>query len=1064
MRLPLSAGDQVRALAKAVESQVNEAKAIYINRYFAARFGGEGLPANGFALQAREAIFGLETVGFDLNRRFAIGDPSLDSIKPWEALLWPAFRIRRALIDPDVGRAPSQSDLASIYEEALDGIVANRHPELRYQLRQIDLGPDGAGLSWDNRLQSELQKALLLLARKKSGEDILQAGRVIAKLRDGQAAGEGAIESISDDKSRHRAAARALAFYYIARAIELTAQLLSGEEVKLQNRPLSAQGVKTENDRLLSAAKDIVRGDDSDLLLETPRLNQALNALIDASVYSVRLPGPVRPFIDGLATRTDRPVLEFWWAQRQAIDSRLLDTTRNAVVVSLPTSAGKTLLAELAIVQANKEEPKKKIVYLAPTRALVTQVTLNLRKDFANLGITVQAASSGFDLDPIERQVLESPYDVLVTTPEKLDLLVRSDHKAVKELSLVVVDEAHNIAEGLRGARLELLLATLRRERGGCRFLLLTPFASNAADVARWLGGDTGVPILVDWKPNDRVVGSFQVGRLRKGVRPLSYKTLETVHSDCPGGLELDLGFSEDVETISKETLSVVAASRLAEALGGGVLVLASSRSDAESRAKSIADLLATGVTDPDVDLVARYIFTETGGDHPLPGLLKRGVAFHHAGLSAECRYLVERLVERDRVKVVCATTTLAQGVHFPLSTAVVESLDRRQQQFGRWSVVQIAPQEFWNVVGRVGRTFEDSFGSVFFVARNEADVEKAQEFLRKDATTVRSAVTEMMEALSTRPPQFTIGMVERHLPLSAFLQYILHAIAVGQEGDLSAEALDSLIRNSFAFLEAELRGQNVSEAMLRWAKAYVALVKTQKGEALKTFAEVADDTGFSSPSVDRILGEWSGQAKMADWSPENLFVESGSVSPVLTRAMATLGRIPEVRLGTYEVEEFSPSRVARIVTRWVNGDSIWDIAKQEYGGDVIDCNRHIYSAITSLVPWGLRAIEKVGFRGVPDADWEALESLQAMVLHGVRSPRAVGLRLLGVPRFVAEKLAAQAEAQSVDISSLRNWIDQAGPETWQSALPRESKISGDECRRVWKVIDGSLPWDALMG
>ena len=63
-----------------------------------------------------------------------------------------------------------------------------------------------------------------------------------------------------------------------------------------------------------------------------------------------------------------------------------------------------------------------------------------------------------------------------MTTPDKLDLPIKSDHESVEDISLVIVDEAHNLADNKRGAGIELLLATLRRERE-CRFLLMTPFA-----------------------------------------------------------------------------------------------------------------------------------------------------------------------------------------------------------------------------------------------------------------------------------------------------------------------------------------------------------------------------------------------------------------------------------------------------------------------------------------------------------------------------------------------------------------------------------------------------------
>ena len=179
-----------------------------------------------------------------------------------------------------------------------------------------------------------------------------------------------------------------------------------------------------------------------------------------------------------------------------------------AVGVQMPTSAGKTLLAEFSIVQALALNPSSTVAYIVPTRALVTQVTKRLRSDIQTTdsqgrNVVVEAAVPVFELDPTEDAMLSHRPDVLVTTPEKLTLLVRSGHPVVRDLALVVVDEAHHISDPSRGPRLELLLATLKRERGtSCHFLLLTPFLPNADELARWLGGADYAAISVDWRPS----------------------------------------------------------------------------------------------------------------------------------------------------------------------------------------------------------------------------------------------------------------------------------------------------------------------------------------------------------------------------------------------------------------------------------------------------------------------------------------------------------------------------------------------------------------------------------
>ena len=70
--------------------------------------------------------------------------------------------------------------------------------------------------------------------------------------------------------------------------------------------------------------------------------------------------------------------------------------------------------------------------------------------------------------------------------------------------------------------KLELLLATINNECQHAQFLLLTPFISNAREVARWLGGTNSddVSLSVDWQPNDRLIGIVQAQKgdaLNKG-------------------------------------------------------------------------------------------------------------------------------------------------------------------------------------------------------------------------------------------------------------------------------------------------------------------------------------------------------------------------------------------------------------------------------------------------------------------------------------------------------------------------------------------------------------------
>ena len=159
-----------------------------------------------------------------------------------------------------------------------------------------------------------------------------------------------------------------------------------------------------------------------------------------------------------------------------------------------------------------------------------------------SLDITVEQVSPALEIDNIEAELLHQQdktkaFRVLVTTPEKLDLMLRQGWEAEigRPLTLVIVDEAHNIQSMSRGLKLELLLATINNECQRAQFLLLTPFINNAREVARWLGGQNSedISLALDWQPNDRVIGIIQAEQ-GDAINCRSYDyhlNMETVHT-----------------------------------------------------------------------------------------------------------------------------------------------------------------------------------------------------------------------------------------------------------------------------------------------------------------------------------------------------------------------------------------------------------------------------------------------------------------------------------------------------------------------------------------------------
>lgn len=307
----------------------------------------------------------------------------------------------------------------------------------------------------------------------------------------------------------------------MAKAAEILAQFITDGVVN-GNYQIH-QLLETHFDRALAVCKDT-------RMFELEPLTRLLAAcssqMVENSIWTVTraVNTRVTQFVKSLVDRGrgNRAIFDVLPPQRFTLAEKgLLGSSRRAVVVSLPTSSGKTLIAQFRILQALNQFDYEKgwVAYIAPTRTLVNQVARRLRSDFAPLGIVVERVSPALEIDSIEMKLLEesSPeeaFRVLVTTPEKLDLMLRQgwEAKIGRPLTLVVVDEAHNIQNVNRGLKLELLLSTINKECEHAQFLLLTPFIANAREIARWLGGANSddVSLALDWQPNDRIIAVVQ--------------------------------------------------------------------------------------------------------------------------------------------------------------------------------------------------------------------------------------------------------------------------------------------------------------------------------------------------------------------------------------------------------------------------------------------------------------------------------------------------------------------------------------------------------------------------
>ena len=426
----------------------------------------------------------------------------------------------------------------------------------------------------------------------------------------------------------------------------------------------------------------------------------------------------LRGLFIAIMLRRPRAEVDLWPSQVEAA-ARAADETDD-LVVSLPTSAGKTRIAELAILRCLAGG--RRVMFVTPLRALSAQTEATLQRTFAPMGKTVSAlygsiGDCGLDEDVIRER------DIVVATPEKLDFALRNDPSLLENVGLLVFDEGHMIGLNEREVRYEVQIQRLlRREDAPTRRIVclsaILPDGEQLEDFANWLRRDApGSLIKSDWRPTRLRFGeviwngasarlNLRVGDERPWVQtylsgavpPTFLKPKRERTALCPK---------------DQRELCLTTAWRLVED-GQTVLIYCPERRSVEPFAEVIVDLHERGALkslltrDPNLLNTALALGEEwLGAGHPILRCLRLGVALHHGALPTAYRKEVERLLRDGVLTVTVSSPTLAQGLNLSATAIVMHSLHR--------AGVRIVASEFKNVIGRAGRAFIDVEGLVLY-------------------------------------------------------------------------------------------------------------------------------------------------------------------------------------------------------------------------------------------------------------------------------------------------------------------------------------------------------------
>lgn len=926
---------------------------------------------------------------------------------------------------------------------------------------------------WNKRILTLCFKALVSLVIKNSWREVDQAVQLINQLRVEQTDFESRFLNQVNEESRPYGAAELVSLYHFAKSIEILGQYL------IEGRPLEPE---TQLHYHLNLSGEFAQKSGN---ISLSLLYQFFEALAVKMVrntiwYTTRgVNNWVTRFNQFISRQNEKGVFELLYPQRESIiDGELLNPAHRAIVVNLPTSSGKTMIAEYRILQALNqfEQQGGWVAYVVPTKALVNQIYIQLRRDLGSIGIQVEKASGAIDLDGFEQHLVEesgnrTEFDILVTTYEKMNLLVRQGlgTTAERPLVLTVVDEAHNIEEESRGLTLEFLLSTIKNDCEEANFLLMTPDISNSTELVDWLAGDRGKVVNLEldwWQPNERVVGAIEVnGRGR--TYDLLLRTLHTEKGTYEIGEAIPLAQIENAEQTksqvsnSKIRVASCASSEILD-LANPIIVLAADPAETYTIAENLYEKSREEFApDQDIELLIRLVQSELGMDFPLARFLSRRIAVHSSALPDDIRFLIEDLVAKEKLQALVATTTIAQGINFPVSAVIVGSYVYKSKKGSK----DMPVRDFWNLAGRVGRAGQNSMGWVGMAVRNDQDLHSVGQYVMQVSDHLHSQLVNAIDN-ALRHTEFDFDrwlFVDERW--SAILQFISHIRKQTQQQEAFLAQLEQKLQGTLGYRQLPQDKKIFLRDRIRRYASTLTLADAKR----------SDETGFSTVSVRQMIGRLASSGLTPqDWNKNQLFSEQNQ----------SMQKLIGIMLNTYEIrksiEELNTgghpldrSSIARLVIDWVNGRDLATISSRIYPDDegyvaVQKATKALYKVVANAATWGLAAMQKMPTSGV---DWDSLSEIEkkrmanlpAYLHYGVNTDEGVLMRKNNVPRSIANRLGELYSASiggeifSQPSNSVSDWLGQQNTETWNRVIPTGSRLSGEDYKKVWMKLNGII-------
>lgn len=754
-------------------------------------------------------------------------------------------------------------------------------------------------------------------------------------------------------------------------------------------------------------------------------------------------------YIYSLAYQRPTGYHELFVTQRQAV-VKIANPESKGSVISMPTSSGKTRIAELAILDTLSKKPNAKTLYIAPFRSLAFEIENSFEKILGGAGVNISHLYGGGLFNKLDEEIIEES-DVIIATPEKAKALLRSREDILSDIKLVIIDEGHLLGSDNRHTVNELFYEELRHfiHSSGGKFVVLSAVLPNAEDIAEWLNEDKDTVVKSTWRPSDERFGILEwtgdVVNLdwknKDEKRRPTFNNKFIVKEELPW-----VKYQKKARFFPADNNEAIAATAHKLETFGTTLIFVGLKASVFVMARSYIKCIGASALDHEWKSQSDWKMFELasietyGDNNEWLNFAKKGILCHSADLHNDVRIPLERLMRTEKPRVIIATSTLAQGVNLGVASVIFASIYQAGQP--------ISTRDFWNIAGRAGRAFTDFEGKIL-VSSNESDKSfkgriktkyrraDIHEYFKKES--INHAQSGLLSALMELNNLTTLYDIDFATLLELISNNQLETLDEENDDDgndatnldKKLDLIDDALLSIKYFNSEDEDDPAIVEDYFKKALAYIQASKDDdidekillslvtariSGIIKKTGEDRARWKSAISAGIPLNSGLYLDQKMDEVLDAVLLYQILGNTTTDKIELLKTLeGVVFDIPCLDEERENIKSKNSDEIRTLWLEGKSVSEILKLENGSNIIN---KLYSY---TLPWILNAVAKKlrDLGNVEEA--EIIEELSVLTEIGLPHFKAVKIYQAGIrSRTATVELSDHIEDGNMTINDMK--------------------------------------------